>query len=162
MASAMARQVAEHELLSGRWSMPWSDVVVLERLARGGGTARWFLVTSPGDVNTVYDELRPGSCVSFYFSGGPDVGRNDEATRQRMFEEITSAGEIVLGRPADSGVELDLDIISGPGELTEYLMHHAEGARVVWGTWPAPLNDGQDAITVDLVDADGVLRAHPH
>ncbi|MEU0094857.1 hypothetical protein [Kribbella sp. NPDC006257] len=47
MTSAMSRQVAEHEALSGRWSMPWTDVLVLERLARGSGAARWFLVRSP-------------------------------------------------------------------------------------------------------------------
>jgi hypothetical protein len=41
-------------------------------------------------------------------------------------------------------------------------MQHPEGTLVVWGSWPARGNDGQDAIALDLVDADGVLRRHPH
>jgi hypothetical protein len=162
MASAMSLQLAVHEVLAQRWSQPWADVVVLERLARGGGAARWFMVRTPKDVTRVYGELRAGSRVSFYFTGGPNVDADDEPTRQRMFDEITSTGEIVLGYPSDTDVVLQVDVISGPSELTEQLMHQPEGGQVVWGTWPSPLNDGHNAVTVDLVDEDGVLRPHPH
>jgi hypothetical protein len=108
------------------------------------------------------DQLRPGSRVSFYFSGGPHAGRDDERIRQRMFEEITSTGEIVLGYLSASDIVVETDIISGPSELTEHLMHHPGGEQVIWGTWPAPMHDGHQAVTVDLVDVDGVMRSHPH
>jgi hypothetical protein len=79
-----------------------------------------------------------------------------------MFEEVTLAGEIVLGYPKEADIVVEMDIVSGPGELTEHLMHHSGGELVVWGVWPAPLNDGDNAVTVDLVDVDGVSRPHPH
>jgi hypothetical protein len=41
-------------------------------------------------------------------------------------------------------------------------MLHPEGALVVWGQWPSRDNDGETAISVDLVDPDGILRSHPH
>lgn len=162
MVSAMSRQLVAHEAVARRWSQPWADVVILERLARGGGTARWFLVRSPADVTAVYDQLAAGSRVSFYFDAGPEVGWDDDGTRQRMCDEITATGEIVLGYPSDGDVVVEMDILSGPGELTEYLMHRGEGARVVWGVWPHPVDDGRNGVTVDLVDADGLLRQHPH
>jgi hypothetical protein len=158
----MSLQLAGHEALARRWSMPWADVVVLERLARGGGAARWFMVRSPQEVTEVYDQLRPGSRVSFYFAGGPYVGQDDERTRQQMFEEITTTGEIVLGYPNEADIVVEMDIVSGPSELTEHLMQHPGGEQVIWGAWPAPLDDGDNAVTVNLVDADGVLRSHPH
>jgi hypothetical protein len=79
-----------------------------------------------------------------------------------MFEEITSHGELILGYPITGSVEFDVEIISGPSELTEFLMLHPEGALAVWGNWPPRANDGQNGITANLVDADGILRHHPH
>ncbi len=79
-----------------------------------------------------------------------------------MFAEITKSGELVIGYPSSESVELDMEIISGPGELAEELMLHPEGSVVVWGQWPARGNDGSDAITMNLVDDDGILRRHPH
>ena len=162
MTSPMSLQLAGHEVLARRWSKPRADVIVLERLARAGGAARWFMVRSPQEVTELYDKLLPGSRVSFYFAGGPHVGRDDERTRQQMFEEITSTGEIVLGYPSASDIVVEMDIISGPSELTEHLMHHPGGELVIWGTWPAQLDDGDKTVTLNLVDADGVLRSHPH
>lgn len=54
------------------------------------------------------------------------------------------------------------DLLSGPSELTEYLLVRPEGALVVWGAWPPQTSDGNNVITVLLVDADGVRRPHPH
>ena len=106
--------------------------------------------------------LRGGSSVSFYFSGHLRVEVDNEAAHQKMFEEITRRGELVAGYPVPDNAQLEMAIISGPAELTELLMLHPEGSLVVWGEWPPRENDGESAITVDLVDADGVLRPHPH
>jgi hypothetical protein len=136
--------------------------VVLERLARGGGATRWFFARSLAELEPVFEVLRGGSCVSFYFANQLHVETDTEAARQRMFKEITLEEELVLGYPSAVSVEVDMELISGPGELAEQLMHHPEGSLIVWGKWPARANDGSDGITVNLVDADGILRAHPH
>jgi len=79
-----------------------------------------------------------------------------------MFDEIIRCGELVLGYPAPDQSQPEMAIISGPSELTECLILHPAGSLVVWGEWPARENDGENLITADLVDADGVLRPHPH
>jgi hypothetical protein len=113
-------------------------------------------------LEDVFELLSGGSSVSFYFSGRLHIAVDDDAARQAMFDGITGSGELVLGYPAQGNSQLDMAIVSGPSELTEHLMLHPEGSLVVWGDWPAREDDGQDAITVDLVDADGMLRPHPH
>lgn len=160
--SPMSQQLRQHEALTRRLAAGWRQIVVLERLARAGGAARWFFVTNWTMLEDVFNLLRGGSSVSFYFSGHLHAEVDNEAARQEMFGEITRCGELVLGYPALDHAQLEMEIISGPSELTECLTLHPEGSLVVWGEWPPRENDGDSAITVDLVDADGVLRPHPH
>lgn len=160
--SPMSQQLRAHEALNRRLKAQWRQIIVLERLARAGGATRWFFVSKRTMLDAVFDRLRGGSCVSFYFSGHLHVEVDNEPARQEMFDEITHSGEIVLGYPTPDNVEIEMEIISGPSELTEYLMLHPEGSRVVWGEWPVKGNDGESVVTVDLVDSDGVLRSHPH
>lgn len=162
MQSPMSQQLRHYEALTRRLAAEWRQIVVLERLARAGGAARWFFVVSRTALEDVFDQLRGGSSVSFYFSGHLHVEVDNEAARQEMFEEITRRSELVLGYPAPDNAQLEMEIISGASELTECLILHPEGSLVVWGEWPARESDGENAITVDLVDADGVLRSHPH
>lgn len=158
----MSRQLRNDAALSLRLASPWREVVVLERLVRGGGAANWFIAWSLAELEVVFDKLRGGSCVSFYFGGQLRVEPDTEQERQRMYAVITSGHELVLGYPSAGGVELGMDVISGPSELTGQLMLHHEADLVVWGPWPARANDGQDGITVNLADADGIVRSHPH
>jgi hypothetical protein len=158
----MSQQLRQHELLARRLAVEWRQIVILERLARAGGATRWFFISSQPMLEDVFDVLSGGSSVSFYFLGHLHVEVDDDATRQAMFGEITRSGELVLGYPAQGNSQLEMAIISGPSELTECLILHPEGSLVVWGDWPAREDDGNDAITVDLVDADGMQRLHPH
>ena len=158
----MAKQLGKHEALARRLAGDWRQVVILERLARGGGRARWFFATSLATLEQVFDLFRGGSSVSFYFSGCLHVQVDQEERRQDIFDEVTQYGEVVLGYPSRDDPEFEMAIISGPSELTESLMHHPEGALAIWGQWPPRENDGHDVITIDLVDADGVQRPHPH
>jgi hypothetical protein len=158
----MTRQLIADAGLSARISKPWRRVVVLERLARAGGAANWYLIRSKEDFDRVLQVLRGGSCVSFYFADQLHVETDTDSARQRMFDVVTSTGEVIVGYPAESVPELDMEIISGPGELGSYLMSHREGLLVIWGAWPERDNDGCNAITIDLVDEDGILRSHPH
>jgi hypothetical protein len=160
--SSMSQQLRSDAVLDQRLASPWRKVVVLERLARGGGSANWYFARSPAELERIFDMLHGGSCVSFYFADQLHVEHDSDQTRQRMYAAITTDKELVLGYPPAAGVELEMDIISGPSELTEELMLHREGDLAVWGPWPGRVNDGQDAITVNLVDADGILRQHPH
>jgi hypothetical protein len=162
MSTVVAGQLRRDQALARRLAAPWRELVVLERLARGGGATRWFFARPPEMVEPILERLSPGSSVSFYFANHLRVELDTEAVRQRMFDELDRAGELVVGYPDETAVELEIEIISGPSELTGFLMQHPEGSLAVWGSWPARANDGQDAITLDLVDADGVLRQHPH
>jgi hypothetical protein len=160
--SPMSQQLRANERLTRRLAAEWRRIVVLERLARAGGATRWFLISGEAMLHEVLETFGGGSSVSFYFADQLRVEVDDDGVRQVMFDEITRRGELVLGYPARDSPQLDMAIISGPSELTEYLMVHPEGSLAVWGDWPTRQNDGVDAITVDLVDADGVLRMHPH
>jgi len=162
MPSHMSGQLQRDLALTRRSAAPWRQVVILERLARAAGTVRWYFARSRPELEQVFERVRGGSAVSFYFGTHMHVGVDDDVMRQLMFQEITSHGELVLGYPSDDDVEFDVELISGPSELTEYLMFHPEGAVAVWGRWPPRANDGEDGITLDLVDSDGVLRQHPH
>jgi len=162
MRSVMSQQLREHEALARRLAEEWQEIVILERWARAAGATRWFFVTGQAMLESVFDVLRGGSSVSFYFSKHLHVEVDNEAARQGMFDEITRYGELVLGYPQPGDAELEMVIASGPSELTECLMLHPEGALAVWGQWPPRENDGKTVISVDLVDADGILRSHPH
>jgi hypothetical protein len=157
----MARQLLADSTLSSRLNSRWTRVVVLERIARGAGDTNWFFIRSREEMGQVVETLRGGSCVSFYFADQLHVEVDSEAARGRMFEVITHEGELVIGYPSASGPQLEMEIINGPGELGSYLVMRPEGGLVVWGEWPGRDNDG-DAITVTLVDKDGVLRPHPY
>lgn len=162
MRSAMSQQLREHGELARRLASEWREIVILERWARAAGATRWFFVTDQAMLERVFDLLHGGSSVSFYFAKHLHVEIDTETVRQEMFGEITAHGELVLGYPRPGDEELEMEIVTGPSELTECLMLHPEGALVVWGQWPPRENDGETGISVDLMDPDGVLRAHPH
>lgn len=158
----MTHQLTGHHALSSRIESGWERVVVLERLARGGGATKWYLIRSREDVEPVFEMFRGGSCVSFYFADQLHAEVDTDDARQRMFDELSVEGELVAGYPSEFNPELDMEIISGPGELGSYVVSHPEGQVIVWGRWPGKDNDGRDAITINLVDDDGIIRSHPH
>src|ERR1039457_6975821 len=112
----MSQQLRNDPVLTRRLGSSWREIVILE---------------------LIFDVLRGGSCVSFYFANQLHVETDTEAAQQRMFDGITTDKELVLGYPSAGSIEVDMEIISGPGELTELLMHHPEGSLIVWGKWPA-------------------------
>ncbi len=137
--------------------------VVLERLAFGGGATRWYLVASGADLARAAAMMSPGSAVSFYFDGR--VARTMRATdvRSTLPTVIARDGDALLGRRGPDAPVLDMEVVSGPVELAELLDElGGTGVELFYGPFPARDNDGDDAITVDLPDRDGVVRAHPH
>jgi hypothetical protein len=162
MSSQMSQQLRKDLTLTRRLGSSWREIVILERMARGGGATRWFFVQSLAELLLVFDTLRGGSSVSFFFAGHLHVEIDAEDARGRIFDEMALEKELVLGYPSTGSIEVAMELVSGPGELAEQLMHHPEGNLMIWGKWPARPDDGRDGITINLVDVDGILRSHPH
>ena len=159
----MAEQLRAEPRLVQRLARPWDRVVVLERLARGGGDHRWFYATKIEEIEAVFSMLRGGSWVSFYFGDDLAVESLSEDTVGRMFEVVQAAGEIVLCTPTQGRVDVDdRGLPTGPPGLAEALSFIRPGSLVIWGRFPGPEDDGESAISIRLVDRDGVLRPHPH
>jgi replicative superfamily II helicase len=89
-------------------------------------------------------------------------------TFQKLINGMSVFGVAEDGRePIDLGVVVVDDahtaLARTEGQFRlSVLMSHREGEHVVWGVLADRGNDGYSAITIDLVDEDGVQRAHPH
>lgn len=159
--SAVSRQLSQHERLQRRLSEPWAKLVVLERLARGGSATNWFFAETRPGVQSIFDRLHPGSSVSFYFADQIRIGRSSPELRNELEQLVRTTGEVIVGTRSGRDPAIEMIIISGPGELEEHLSAVTE-ADIFWGTWPGRDGDGTDAVTLALVDSDGVHRSHPY
>jgi hypothetical protein len=59
-------------------------------------------------------------------------------------------------------MDIHVDFVSGKNDLSQLISEVSAGTLVFHGEFPARDNDGANAITLTLPDADGVVRAHPH
>lgn len=66
-----------------------------------------------------------------------------------------------MGYPVADGLEIAVEIVAGPNELSEVSSGFA-GEQVFFGAFPRRDNDGHRALTLTLPDADGLVREHPH
>jgi hypothetical protein len=137
------------------------QAVVLERIARGAGATRWFLVRDVEDLALVEQRLSPGSLVSFYFDGRLARDAYSPAVAEAVLGIARRDGDAVIGRVEDADVELDVEFIAGQGDLEQYAASLGQ-AEVVYGGFPAADNDGEQAVTITLPDRHGVIRPHPH
>lgn len=161
MSGFISEQIWNNQEWVGRVAVPWTHVIVLERIARAAGATRWYFARSYSELSKIIDELRGGSCVSFYFDDQLRVDVDDEAARLDMFDAVSPLREIVLGYPVVGRTMVEVDLVTGSSELSEALMHRPEGGVVFWGPFPSR-EGGLGTVTLDLVDEDGVLRRHPH
>jgi hypothetical protein len=85
---------------------------------------------------------------------------NDDAEAE-ILRVITDTEEAVVGVATPGQVVLDAHVLTDSLELSEV---HVElvGHDIYLGPYPDPANDGVDAITLVLPDADGVVRSHPY
>jgi hypothetical protein len=60
------------------------------------------------------------------------------------------------------GIEMEVDFPSSAREVDEQLELAGRPSRVFVGPFPAADNDGSDAITALVPDADGSVRREPH
>lgn len=100
--------------------------------------------------------------MTFYFAAQVPSNPMSPDIRRELETLVRATGEVMIGRRPVGSCTIEMDLISGPEELSEYLAEIADGTDVFWGTWPGRDDDGFDAVSVTLVDADGVPRPHPH
>jgi hypothetical protein len=135
--------------------------VVLERIARGGGATRWYIVSGVEQLGRLTSELSPGSTISFYFDDRLATRSFDDETVDLILKIVYDHGEAVVGFLASDGLHVEAEFVCGLSDLTEFLGHR-QPDRILVGVFPDRDNDGVHAITIDLPDRDGVVRRHPH
>lgn len=136
--------------------------VVLERLARGGGSTRWYCIHDSVDLTRLSEMLTPGSAVSFYFDGRIKQRFLDDDLVDVVLELIQAHGEAVIGTLSTDRIVIDVEFVAGLGDLSEFLGARTYGLPLFVGAFPTRDDDGVDAVTIDLPDRDGVVRQHPH
>jgi len=139
-----------------------TGVIVLERIARGGGETRWYLVHSTSQLDVLIPLLSPGSVVSFYFDGRVGPIRYGPDLHNTIMTIIEETGDGVVGLLGSDSMTLEMESIAGPTDLAEFTATLGADSTVFVGAFPARDNDGSRAVTVILPDADGVIREHPH
>ena len=138
------------------------SAVVLERIARGGGATRWYFLDDLQQLKALAGNLAPGSSVSFYFDERVMAKPFDNAVATEIVGIAADEGEAVVGRLVPDGQEIAVDFVSGRRDLDELVPSLTQGETVFFGPFPARDNDAVRAVTLDLPDLDGVVRAHPH
>jgi len=136
--------------------------VVLERIARGAGETHWYYCRDASALRAVAVRLRPGSCVSFHFDGRLGPQPFAPALVSELERIIAEDGDAVFGLPAADGLTIDADFPGGSADLAEVTSSVSLGDVVFCGRFPGRDDDGVDAVALDLPDADGIVRAHPH
>jgi hypothetical protein len=136
--------------------------VMLERVPRSGGATNWCYCASKSAVADVESRLLPGSVVTFYFDGRIRADGYSAKIKSALERIVVDTGELLIGQLKHDGLTIDVEVISGPIELNEYLAAIGADSQLFYGVFPARDNDGIAAVTVTLPDHDGIVRPHPH
>jgi hypothetical protein len=137
------------------------EAVVLERIARGGGSTNWYYCRNETDLQLTVDSFVPGSVVSFYFDERIRRAEYSPLVQYEIEKIITSTGDAFVGVLADAN-QIGGTIVVGIEDLVEFGATIADRSKIFFGAFPARDNDGEAAVTVTLPDEDGVVRGHPH
>jgi len=100
--------------------------------------------------------------VSFYFDGRIRCRALDDDVAGEILDLAVRHGDVVVGTLGEDRLEILVDFVAGPNELSEFCSALPSGTQVFFGAFPGRDDDGVGAITLTLPDADGVVRAHPH
>lgn len=113
-----------------------SRAIVLERPAMGGGRTVWYLCSDQARLGAVEAALLPGSRVSFYFDDRfKDVEYSPQVEVEAL-EIIERTTEVTIGTLADDKLQIEMTILSGPGDLAVYSSETPFGTRVFYGEIP--------------------------
>lgn len=136
--------------------------VVLERIARGAGTTRWYYAVTRRDLERVCERLVPGSAVSSCFDGRIGLRPWDEDTEILVLDLVTATGDTVVGRRDPTGFGITVEYVAGANERDSFAEGLAPATEVFVCPFPALDSDGVNAVTINLPDHDAVTRPHPH
>ena len=165
MAAMSTRDAITGQLLDA-WGvvhrLQHAGAVVLERIARGGGDTRWYCCDNVAALTSIRDRFSPGSVVSFHFDDGMKRCLVCDLPMDEIDAIIAREGECIVGRIGHDGIDIETQVICASAEIPAEFPDLRDGERLVYGPFPAPSNDGVNAITFILPDDDGVFRAHPH
>jgi hypothetical protein len=139
-----------------------TGAIVLERIAMGGGATRWYSCPDSNHLAALEAQLSPGSQVSFYFDGRIHVAPASPDAAGPMKRIIAETGDVVAGVLASDDLHLDMQVISGPTEVDEFIAAVGDSEHLFYGPFPSSDDDGVNAITMVLPDLDGVVRPHPY
>ena len=155
----LARAAIERTQVPGR--LAEQPAVVLERIARGAGATRWYLVERAEHLDLLAKELTPGSDLRFYFDGRIAEGTIDDDATKAILVIAAEAGDAVVAA-STGGLELRVDFVSNRDELAVFVADVPTDARLFFGRFPGRDNDGVAAISMILPDNDGIVRGHPY
>lgn len=139
-----------------------SDVVVLERIARGGGETRWYHFQRSASLSNISALLSPGSAVSFYFGDRITRGAFDAAIQKELAAICHRAKEAFVAAELPSGPVLTTYFVAGEKDIADLDDDIPPGTTVYFGEYPGRENDGTVAVFLLLPDQDGIVRPHPH
>jgi len=155
----MIKEMAQAaELLEGGLA----GVVILERLARGGGTTNWWHVRTASELEAVAEFWRPGSLVSLYFDDRISEREYYNGGRQQAMSILNSHGEVCLGIRGVDGLTINMDFIAGPNDLADFEATLGQASTVFVGSFPSRASDGTGAMTFVIPDEDGITRTYPY
>jgi hypothetical protein len=139
-----------------------SYAIALERLARSAGATNWFVLHDTGQLDDLAARLSPGSTLSFYFDGRLASREYDSSVANEIVRIAGRDLQAVVGKVSADGMTLEVDFVSNQSELEDFTRAFPPGTRFFFGAYPGRDNDGIRAVTIDLPDADGVVRRQPH
>jgi hypothetical protein len=138
------------------------SAVALERVARGGGATRWYSIATESQLVELAAVLTPGSCLSMYFDERIRRRPMTEATVKEILGFIEEDGDALIGRLGEDGLTIDMTVVAGRAEIDEVTAAGAPSEPLYFGRFPARDDDARTAVTIELPDADDIVRRHPH
>lgn len=137
-----------------------APIVVVERLARGGGASRWFACRSLKEIEQILPEFRSGSRVGFFFDDRIRREPYSETLEQTIWAELADGGDVFLGREMPSNFELDVQHLDLT-DCEDTLAHIPSGEIVYLGAFPLFDDDGVSCVVFTPPDSVGVVRPQP-
>ena len=135
-------------------------VVILERVARGGGATRWHYCIAIWEVSEVIATMRPGSNVGFFFDDRIRRSLYSDDIGIEILDIATAAGEVWIGRETGPSREFKMDF-GGVEESMSMITKFKTGEAVLYGAFPAFEDDRVNSIVFTPPDPDGVVRPQP-
>jgi hypothetical protein len=139
-----------------------NPAVVLERIARGGGSTNWYYCRNRADLDVVTGRLTPGCVVTFYFDDQLQRSPMSAQLATEIENIIAETGDAVVGFLGEHAVRLTSEVVVSRDDLAEFMASVPPATELFYGASPGRDDDGTRAITVTLPDADGIVRRHPH